>query len=175
LKLLFLYGPPGTGKLTVAREVARLTGFRLFHNHLTVDLAASLFAHGSPEYMQYVRQLREGAFERAAAAAVSLVFTFWYSSVSELSVAKYRAIIEAQGGEVLFVRLWCRPEVLEARVANESRHNWKISSVTELRAALAAYPGSFDTIPGTALEIDTSDVAPEEVARQIMGYFGLKS
>jgi AAA domain (dynein-related subfamily) len=175
LKLLFLYGPPGTGKLTVAREVARLTGFRLFHNHLTVDLAASLFAHGSPDYMQYVRQLRGEAFERTAAADVSLVFTFWYSSVSQPSVDRYRAIVEAQGGEVLFVRLWCRPEVLEARVASESRQNWKISSVAELRAALEQYPGSFDVIPGTPLEIDTSDFAPEMVAGQIVGYFGLNA
>src|SRR3712207_8263459 len=32
--LLFLHGPPAVGKLTVARRVAELTGWRLFHNHL---------------------------------------------------------------------------------------------------------------------------------------------
>lgn len=175
MKLVFLYGPPGTGKLTVAREVARMTGFKLFHNHLTVDLAASLFTHGSPDYMEYVRHLRCEAFERAARAGVSLVFTFWYSGVSEPSVARYRAIVEAQGGEVLFVRLSCRPEVLEARVANVSRQNWKISSVEQLKDALAQYPGSFEVIPGTRLEIDNSDLAPEEVARQIVSHFGLNT
>jgi tRNA uridine 5-carbamoylmethylation protein Kti12 len=81
VKLVILYGPPGTGKLTVARELSRLTGLKLFHNHLTVDLAASLFTHGGPEYMAYVRHLRCEAFERAAKANVSLVFTFWYSSI----------------------------------------------------------------------------------------------
>ncbi len=35
--LVYLYGPPAVGKLTVATELQRLTGFRLFHNHLTVD------------------------------------------------------------------------------------------------------------------------------------------
>lgn len=149
VKLIVLYGPPGTGKLTVARVLAGLTGFRLFHTHLTVDLAASLFAHGSPAYMDYVQHLRCEAFERAAAAAVDLVFTFWYSGVSRPSVERYRAIVEAHGGEVLFVRLWCRPEVLEA------------------------YPDSFSTISGIRLETDISDLAPEEVARQIAGYFGL--
>lgn len=173
MNLVFLYGPPGTGKLTVAREVARLTGFRLFHNHLTVDLAASLFAHGSPEYMEYVRHLRCEAFERAASAGVSLVFTFWYSGVSEPSVARYRGIVEAQGGEVLFVRLSCRPEVLETRVANVSRQNWKISSVQQLKDALAQYPDSFGVIPGTQLQIDNSDVEPDVVARRIVDHFGL--
>ena len=81
MKLVFIYGLPGTGKLTVARALAKLTGDRLFHNHLTVDLAASLFAHGSPEYMEYVRSLRLEAFARAAAAKVDLVFMFWYSDI----------------------------------------------------------------------------------------------
>ena len=37
MKLVVLHGPPAVGKLTVARELARLTGWRLFHNHLVVD------------------------------------------------------------------------------------------------------------------------------------------
>lgn len=170
---MLLYGPPGTGKLTVARELARLSGYRLFHNHLTVDLAASLFPHGSPEYMNYVQHLRSGAFERAAAADVSLIFTFWNSAVSQPSVERYRAIVEAHGGEVLFVRLHCRPEVLEARVASASRQGWKIASVPQLREALQQSPGSFGTIPGTALEVDNSDLEPEMVARQIVAHWGL--
>ena len=173
MKLVFLYGPPGTGKLTVARELARLSGCRLFHNHLTVDLAASLFAHGSPEYLNYVGHLRQEAFERAAAADVSLIFTFWYSAVSQPSVERYRAIVEAHGGEVLFVRLHCRPEVLEARVVSASRQGWKIASVPQLREALEQSPGSFGTIPGTALEIDTSDLEPEMAARQIAAHWRL--
>jgi replication-associated recombination protein RarA len=43
MKLLFLYGPPAVGKLTVAREVSALTGYRLFHNHLTVNLTLAVF------------------------------------------------------------------------------------------------------------------------------------
>jgi replication-associated recombination protein RarA len=38
MKLILLYGPPAVGKLTIAKEIARLTGFKLFHAHLTSDL-----------------------------------------------------------------------------------------------------------------------------------------
>ena len=171
---MFIYGVPGTGKLTVAREISRLTGVRLFHNHLTVDLAASLFEHGTPEYLDYVRHLRLEAFERASRANVDLVFTFWYSSISEPSVERYKNMIEANGGEVLFVRLHCRPAILEQRVSSPSRQTGKISNVQELRDAFAQYPTSFvDAIPGTQLEIDNSDLGPEVVARQIVTHFGL--
>lgn len=43
MELVVIYGAPGVGKLTVARELARKTGYKLFHNHLTVDLVKSLF------------------------------------------------------------------------------------------------------------------------------------
>ena len=38
MKLIFIYGLPATGKLTVAVELAAMTGYKLFHNHLVVDL-----------------------------------------------------------------------------------------------------------------------------------------
>jgi AAA domain len=165
MQLIFIYGDPGTGKLTVARELAKLTDFKLFHNHLTVDLAASLFPHGSKDYFDYVQSLRLEAFERAAKAKISLIFTFWYSSISQPSVEKYQHAIESRGGKVLFVRLYCRPEILEERVVNASRQNWKISSVTDLRAALE---NTGDVIPGTHLEIENSDLSPEIVALEIV-------
>jgi broad-specificity NMP kinase len=164
MKLVFIYGDPGTGKLTVARELQKLTGLKLFHNHLTVDLASSLFGYDNPDYFDYVRSLRTEAFERAAKANISLIFTFWYSSISQPSVEKYKQVIESNGGQVLFVRLHCRPEILEQRVVSESRQNWKISSVTDLRAALE---NTGDVIPGTHLEIENSELSPEIVAEII--------
>lgn len=170
MKLIFIYGDPGTGKLTVARALQKLTGLKLFHNHLTVDLASSLFGYDNPDYFDYVRSLRLEAFERAAKADISLIFTFWYSSISHQSVEKYRQAIESRGGKVLLVRLHCRPEILEERVVSESRQNWKISSVADLRAALE---NTGDVIPGTHLEIENSDLSPEAVARVIAEKFKL--
>ena len=172
MRLIFIYGLPGTGKLTVARELAALTGYKLFHNHLTVDLAASLFAHGSPEYLDYVRSLRLEAFARAARANVNLVFTFWYSSISMPSVERYRDVIESAGGTVDFVHLHCRTEILEQRVTGDSRRGKKIDTIADLHVALEEY-GAADMIPDTALEIDNSDLEPTVVAERITAFLGL--
>jgi broad-specificity NMP kinase len=166
MKLVFIYGAPGTGKLTVARELAARTGFRLFHNHLTVDLARTLFEYDTPEYLEYVRFLRRDAFERAVQNDVNLIFTFWYSKESAPSVQRYTEIIERNGGEVVFVKLYCPPEILEQRVQNPERKNWKISNLQSLKNALENTDLNF-VIPGTRLIIDNSDLEPGLAAKHI--------
>ena len=52
MRLIFVYGMPASGKLTVARELAELTGYKLFHNHLVVDLLLSVFAFGSDGFVE---------------------------------------------------------------------------------------------------------------------------
>ena len=59
MQLVYIYGALGVGKFTVAQELVALTGFKLFHNHLAVNLAASIFSHQSEPYFRLIR--RSGA------------------------------------------------------------------------------------------------------------------
>ena len=43
MNLIFIYGPPAAGKLTVATEIAALTGYKVFHNHLSIDCIEPIF------------------------------------------------------------------------------------------------------------------------------------
>lgn len=51
MELIFIYGPAVVGKLTIGRELAKLTGFRLFHNHLTVDAIMAVFDFGRESFI----------------------------------------------------------------------------------------------------------------------------
>jgi len=46
MRLVFIHGPAAAGKYTVAKELAALTGFELYHNHLVVDEVLKVHAFG---------------------------------------------------------------------------------------------------------------------------------
>ena len=63
--LVYLYGPPAAGKLTIAELLAQFTGFRLFHNHLSVNAISSVFPIGTEPYVHVfasaaVGRIRDG-------------------------------------------------------------------------------------------------------------------
>lgn len=41
MELVILFGPQAVGKMTVGQELAKQTGFKLFHNHMTIDLVSN--------------------------------------------------------------------------------------------------------------------------------------
>src|SRR5271155_5032148 len=77
MKLIFIYGLPDSGKLTVGMELAAMTGFRLFHNHLVVDLLLSVFDFGSPAFVELREDIWLSVFDQAYRSQLpGLIFTF---------------------------------------------------------------------------------------------------
>ncbi|MGF7182056.1 AAA family ATPase [Tunturiibacter psychrotolerans] len=132
MKLIFLYGLPATGKLTVARELAAMTGYRLFHNHLTVDLLLSVFEFGSPAFVALREEIWLSVFDQAASGQVpGLIFTFAPEPTVQPGFLKnVAATVEKRGGEVDFVELVCPRSELRRRLGNPSRvEHRKLTSV----------------------------------------------
>lgn len=48
MKLVLIFGPQAVGKMTVGQELAKITGLKLFHNHMTIDLVSN-FSHIIPK------------------------------------------------------------------------------------------------------------------------------
>src|ERR1700751_3457927 len=77
MRLVFIYGMPATGKLTVARELSRITGYPVFHNHLVVDLLLSIFQFGSQPFVALREEIWLSVFRKAAENQLpGLIFTF---------------------------------------------------------------------------------------------------
>ncbi len=170
MKLVFLYGPPAAGKLTVARELAALTGWRLFHNHLTVNLALALHDFGTPGFIALREQVWLASFRHALAKKIPvLIFTFSpENTVPQRFIDELFAEISQRGGEVIPVELTASEIEIERRIGHASRHReGKLVDVDLYRRLREAGAFSSPVVPGTRLRIDTAITPPITAARQI--------
>src|SRR5579859_1510487 len=175
MKLIFLYGLPGTGKLTIARELSALTGYKLFHNHLTVDLLLSVFEFGSEPFVELRESIWLSVIEEAAASLPGLIFTFNpENSVRQSFISETVQKVSARGGAVEFVEVVCDPNVLESRIDTAERRNHKKLVSLELYRKLKA-DGVFDSpkMPAAQLTLNSTHTSPHENARMIAARFSL--
>jgi hypothetical protein len=174
MKLIIIYGPPAAGKLTVGAEIARRTGFKLFHNHISIDYVKSVFDFGTPPFWRVVGRVRYGLIAEAAREDVSLIHTFCYEfDVDDEHFANLIASAEDYGGEVHLVLLKCDDRERRNRIANESRV--KIGKLVDPESVGNSKMNLTTPYPGReTLIIDTTVRPPEDVAQQIIEHFGLQ-
>lgn len=174
MKLVFLYGEAAAGKLTVARHLAGQTGLPLFHNHLVVDAVGAVFPFGSESFIRLREQFWMETFQAAAAEDRSLIFTFAPEpTVDEGFAARVRALVEAAGGEVIFIALTVSADEQMQRIENASRAEFGKLRSPELLAQLKkAFAASMAAMPPAALTLDTGALAPEVAAARIAALLG---
>jgi len=176
VKLVFIYGAPGVGKLTTAQALTDLTGFKLFHNHLSFNLVKAIFDFPSPPFGELAVTIRLAAFEAAARARIpGLIFTYVYANPEDDPfIVRVVEVVERHGGEVLFVRLCCDAATNERRVVAEERRGFgKIATVESLRGLLARWNLTSAMAGRDTLDIDNTALAPATTARRIAEHFSL--
>ena len=109
MHFVVIFGPPAVGKMTVGHELAQLTGFKLFHNHMTIDLVLNFFPFGHPQFGKLVGEFRRRIFEEVAASdLLGLIFTYVWA-LNDLAdkayIDDYAAIFRDRGGDRYFVEL----------------------------------------------------------------------
>jgi hypothetical protein len=174
--LVVIYGPPGVGKLTTAKELSRLTGYKLFDNHASIDVVRRVFDFGDAPFWDLVLRLRFDVIDQAAKHGVSVVTTFVYVHPEDIAyVAKMEGFVEGNGGRILYAGLRCTREVLEQRVQSEGRAaTGKLTSLPTLKE-MQGDRDIFAPIPEReSLIIDNTNLQPEESARRIIAHYGLQ-
>jgi hypothetical protein len=176
VKLVVIYGPPAVGKLTTANALAKLTGLRVFHNHLSFDLVKALFQFPTPAFLRLLEAIRLRVFEAAAQEGLrGLIFTFVYAPPDDDPfVESMVRTVEQHGGTLAFVRLHCDRATNEKRVtADERRGTGKIVTVESLRAAFTRADLTARIPFRDGLDIDNSGLTAEAAARKIVDHFSL--
>jgi len=171
VRLIFVFGMPATGKLTVAREIAARTGFKLFHNHLAVDLLLPVFEFESAEFVRLREEIWLEVMSEACKSDLDgLIFTFAPErTVRQSFIHQVESVVAGARGRLDFVELVCPLEELKRRMGNASRSEFgKLKSVEMFEQLLAH--GAFDSpkMPEARVRIDTSLCAPAEAAAEIV-------
>lgn len=83
-KFVFIFGPQAVGKMSVGQELAKETGLKLFHNHMTIDLLEPLFGF-SPEMWKLTHLFRREIFKSFSKSdSYGMIFTkIWYFDKKE--------------------------------------------------------------------------------------------
>jgi tRNA uridine 5-carbamoylmethylation protein Kti12 len=175
MDLVFIYGPPASGKLTVALELSRITGYRVFHNHASLDFVGTVFDYGTAKFSELVVRYRTEMLEEAAKAGISVIFTSAYVEGPKTE-ATYALIdkVKSHGGRVCPVYLYCDREELLRRAGGESRKAYgKFTDPERLREFLKTYEMPRKPIIEGSLLVDNTRMTPEEAAGTIIEHYGL--
>ncbi|MBI5275695.1 MAG: hypothetical protein HY854_04480 [Burkholderiales bacterium] len=185
--LVILFGPPASGKAAIGVALAKLTGYRLWHNHMTADAVAALFGWESEAYRQVAAEVRLLLLKKALELQVEpgIIFTFvWALELEDDNrfiddiVAQYTL----HGHHVTFVELLATRRAREKREGSALRLSLKpakrdVRSARELHARVDAQhtmnsDGQFP-YPDRHVVIDTEAMKPEQAAMEIARRFNL--
>jgi hypothetical protein len=170
MKLVILHGPPASGKFTVGAELARLTGYRFFHNHLVVDTLLAVFEFGSPPFVKLRESIWREIFLTAAAAGTKgMIFTFTpENSVRPEFIRWLFEELPGHGVTLKSIALLASEGEILRRLDSANRMNFgKLTDRNVLQRLQAAGVFSEPRIPRVDLEVDTVKHAPFDAAALI--------
>ena len=186
MKFMLICGPQAVGKMTVGEEVARKTGLKLFHNHMTIELVSKFFSYGTPAGKRLVHSFRQQIFDEVIASDLpGLIFTFVWAFDMQSDwdyVDQLLKKFENAGAETYVVEL--QADVEERLKRNKTEHRLEEKptkrnlewSENELLRSMKKYRlNSLENeIPyRNYLKIDNTNLSAEETAQEIVAFFEL--
>lgn len=188
MKFVVIFGPQAVGKMTVGHALVEITGLKLFHNHMTIDLVAPLFGYGSgsPVGSQLVNHFREKIFEAFAKSdQEGLIFTYLWALDDQRDwqyIEQVCAIFRNQGAAIFFVEL---DADLEERIKrNKTPHRlqhkpskrnieWSEQELIESANSERLHSKPGEIKEQNYIKINNTNLSPQEVANIIKDTFYL--
>lgn len=187
--IVIILGPHAVGKMTVGQELAKITGLRLFHNHISIELARKLFEPNEKDEFKFlIHTIRQNVFELFATRDLpGLIFTYMCAFDKQEELDYLTGIVKlfkSNGAKCCVVELCAAFDVRLIRNKSENRLLHKESkrdldwSEAEMRSTsekyrLNSYEG--EELPfENYLKIDNTNIAPDKVAKMIKARFSIE-
>ena len=186
MKFVMIIGPQAVGKMTVGQELEKITGLKLFHNHMTIELVRLIFDYDKKIFNKMNKRIRDMIFEEFSKSnQKGIIFTgcfdfgdyfeeekkqtdYWMSFFDETYVVELEADLEER---LKRNKTSNRLENKASKRNLEWSENDLLKSVTKYR--LNSYEGEGEKIFKNYIKINNTNLSAEEVAKMIKDKFKL--
>jgi hypothetical protein len=184
MKFVVIFGPHAVGKMTVGQQLSKITGLKLFHNHMTIDLVANFFDFGTPQAQRLVNLFRQEIFEEVSKSELpGMIFTYMWAFDAQSDwdyINSVCDIFESRGGEIYFVELEAdydkriernkTPNRLENKPTKRNiERSENLFRRLEEKYRLNSYEGEIQR--ENYIRINNTNLSPDEVAQTIKDTF----
>lgn len=186
MKLIIIVGPHAVGKMTVGQELVKVTGLKLFHNHMTIDVVANLFENMPQERNRLTRLFRQEIFEAYSKSdEEGLIFTFMWAFDDQYDweyIESLDKLFQSRGAEVYYVELEADYGLRIERNKTENRllHKSTKRDIEQSEALFRRLEDKYrlNSKPGEIkkanyIKIDNTELMPDVVAVMIKEKFDL--
>lgn len=183
MKLVLLIGNSAVGKMTVGQELMKLTGLRLFHNHMMIEPVLEIFGQWRPDVTQRLRQVIFEEFAKTDLYGMIFTFMWAFDMQSDWDYIDWvKGIFGLPEEDVYYVELIAPQEVRLQRNATENRLKNKASkrSIADSNARLIRDDENWrcESLPGEIthpnyLRLENAEIPAAEAARIIKEHFQL--
>ena len=183
MKLVLIVGNGAVGKMTVGQELMKLTGLRLFHNHMTIEPVLEIFG---TFHTDAILQMREVIFrEFAKSDNYGMIHTIMWAFDMQQDwdyINHVVDIFQEHNAEIYCVELVAPQEIRLQRneTPNRLAHKASKRDLARSRERVIAMDEKFrlESNPGEIpfenyMRIDNSNLEPDMVAAMIKERFAL--
>jgi len=187
MNFLLIFGPSAVGKMTVGKAIAARTGYKLMHNHVSLELANRFFDFGTEPFRKLSSLVRFGVFEVVAKSDLNgFLFTFcWALDLPGESeyVDRIVRIFTEEGATVHYLELKAEQTVRLDRNDKPDRLAEKPSKrdVARSQSMLLADDEKYrqntrpDEMPERNIfKVNNAALSPGEVAEMVIEHFAFK-
>lgn len=186
MKLVIIVGPPAVGKMTVGKELEKLTGLKLFHNHMSIELVHKFFDFGTAAFERLDQTIRFAVFKEIASSDLEgVIFTMVWDydfKEDEAYIDEIIAIFTEKAAQICFVELQASLEERLKRNTLEDRLAQKPSKrdLTMSEQSLLYFEDNYrmeskenEFSDKQMLKIDNTNISARAVAEMITCHFNL--
>ena len=187
MKLLLLIGNGAVGKMTVGQELAKITGLRLFHNHMTIEPVLEVFGYLDFNIVQKIRMVYLEEFAKSDCYGMIMTLMWAFDDPTDWDVINQKCnIFRDKGADFYIAELVAPQEIRLQRNVTENRLKHKASkrNIERSRSWIIEYDNKhrfesnegeivtgMNISPDKYIRIDNSELPPDEAAKIIKEKF----